>query len=236
MVDKVRLLKVENSSNGTQINLGPTEINPQEDYSAVKGISFEESDDHLIDRDGSGNLRFKDTFHSAWKTFKSYTDDILGLQTSKYDASNPNNYETPSQLNDRDTANRARANHTGTQLSNTISDFASTVLSTVLTGISFATGTPVVATDTLLVAFGKLQAQIDTIVTTVTPQSTGTANSAGTSTAMAKADHVHNTVIVSDVVKATGEVQTTSASDTLLTDMTITPGRYLYGVRVFTIE
>jgi hypothetical protein len=39
---------------------------------------------------------------------------------AKYDASNPNNYETPAQLNARDTANRARANHTGSQLANTI--------------------------------------------------------------------------------------------------------------------
>ncbi len=41
----------------------------------------------------------------------------------KYDASNPNSYETTSQLNTRDTNNRARANHTGTQLASTVSDF-----------------------------------------------------------------------------------------------------------------
>jgi hypothetical protein len=41
----------------------------------------------------------------------------------KYDASNPNGYETPSQLNARDTANRSRSNHTGTQTASTISDF-----------------------------------------------------------------------------------------------------------------
>lgn len=47
----------------------------------------------------------------------------------KYDASNPNNYETPVQLDNRDTNNRNRANHTGTQLSSTISDFAGAVQS-----------------------------------------------------------------------------------------------------------
>lgn len=56
-----------------------------------------------------------------------YLDGVTSaIQTqinSKYDASNPNGYETPSQLNARDTANRARINHTGTQLSTTISDF-----------------------------------------------------------------------------------------------------------------
>ena len=56
----------------------------------------------------------------------------------KYDASNPNNYETPTQLNSRDVVNRSRTNHTGTQTANTISDFQSTVSSnaTVTTNVS----------------------------------------------------------------------------------------------------
>jgi hypothetical protein len=53
-----------------------------------------------------------------------------------------------------------RANHTGTQLVATISDFATGVLNTVLTGLSLATSTAVTAADTLLVALGKLQAQV----------------------------------------------------------------------------
>ena len=80
---------------------------------------------------------------------------------AKYDASNPNNYETPAQLNARDTANRSRSNHTGTQTSSTISDFAATVLSTVLTGISFATNSAILATDSILVALGKIQSQLN---------------------------------------------------------------------------
>lgn len=79
----------------------------------------------------------------------------------QYPASNPNGYETPAQLNSRDTANRSRANHTGTQLASTISDFAATVRSTVLTGITFATNVAVLATDSILIAIGKLQAQIN---------------------------------------------------------------------------
>lgn len=47
---------------------------------------------------------------------------------TKYDASNPNNYETPSQLTTRDDNNRARANHTGTQLAATISDFEAAII------------------------------------------------------------------------------------------------------------
>ena len=57
-------------------------------------------------------------------------------------------------------ADRNRANHTGTQLAATVSDFAATVRTTVLTGLSTATNAVVLATDTILVAIGKLQKQI----------------------------------------------------------------------------
>ena len=56
-----------------------------------------------------------------------------------------------------------RANHTGTQLAATISDFAATVRSTVLTGLSLATSTAITAADSVLAAFGKLQAQITSL-------------------------------------------------------------------------
>ena len=56
---------------------------------------------------------------------------------------------------------RARSTHTGTQLASTISNFATTVRATVLTGLSTATSTAVVAADTILVAIGKLQAQVN---------------------------------------------------------------------------
>jgi hypothetical protein len=52
---------------------------------------------------------------------------ITALQTDKYDASNPLGFETPAELDARDTANRSRANHTGTQLAATISDFDTAV-------------------------------------------------------------------------------------------------------------
>lgn len=78
----------------------------------------------------------------------------------KYDASNPNGYETPSQLDTRDTNNRNRLNHTGTQPSSSISDFLNAVLSSVLTGLSLASTSIISTTDTVLSALGKLQAQI----------------------------------------------------------------------------
>lgn len=54
----------------------------------------------------------------------------------------------------------SRANHTGTQLASTISNFAATVLATVLAGLSTATNAVISATDSVLSALGKLQAQI----------------------------------------------------------------------------
>lgn len=88
------------------------------------------------------------------------TDSLL---SQKYDASNPNGYETPSQLNSRDTANRSRANHTGSQLASTISDFASAVLAIILTGFAVGANTAILATDTILQAFGKIQGQLNQI-------------------------------------------------------------------------
>lgn len=58
---------------------------------------------------------------------------------------------------------RPRSTHTGTQLANTISNFAATVRSTVLTGLSTATSTAVTASDTILSGIGKLQAQFNAL-------------------------------------------------------------------------
>lgn len=141
---------------------------------------------------------------------------ITDLTASKYDASNPNGYETPSQLNTRDTNNRARANHTGSQTSSTISDFASTVLSTVLSGLSLVTATAVVAGDSVLVGIGKLQAQFNAAMVLLTPSSTADANATGSSNSLARADHVHKTVIFTVGVNLTTAVNNTGTTDVLV--------------------
>lgn len=61
-----------------------------------------------------------------------------------------------------------RANHTGTQLAATISNFAAAVLSVALAGLSVATSTAVVAADSVLVGIGKLQAQLNNLVRVAT--------------------------------------------------------------------
>ena len=60
---------------------------------------------------------------------------------------------------------RDRSTHTGTQAASTISDLAAAVRGVVMTGISFATVTAGLATDSLLVFLGKLQAQINGLAT-----------------------------------------------------------------------
>ncbi len=59
MVDKVCPLKLEKPGKGTQLDFGPKEADPSEDYVAAKGIAFENSDDTTIQGD-AGVMRFKD--------------------------------------------------------------------------------------------------------------------------------------------------------------------------------
>ena len=88
-------------------------------------------------------------------------------------------YETSTEAQAKADAAQAfaiqRGNHTGTQTSSTISDFAATVRSTVLTGYAVGANAVLAATDTILAAFGKVQGQINAIITTLA----GKANLAG---------------------------------------------------------
>lgn len=56
---------------------------------------------------------------------------------------------------------RDRSTHTGTQLAATISDLASAIRGTLLTGLGAGANEAIAATDSLLSALAKLQAQID---------------------------------------------------------------------------
>lgn len=106
---------------------------------------------------GLGNV---DNTSDLNKPISTATQTALNL---KYDASNPNGYETSTQLDARDVNNRARANHTGTQLASTISDFAASVRGTILTGINITLGGIISSADSILDALGKAQAQLTTI-------------------------------------------------------------------------
>ena len=69
----------------------------------------------------------------AWDMLKSIYDPANWERQVAFSDEIPDtsNFETTTQLNARDTANRARANHTWTQLANTISDFQTTVSSNI---------------------------------------------------------------------------------------------------------
>lgn len=140
---------------------------------------------------------------------------------AKYDASNPNNYETPAQLNTRDTNNRNRTNHTGTQLASTISDLANAVRSVVLTGLSFATDSAILATDSILTAFGKLQSQINSHF-----GSGGTAHALATTSVagfMSAPDKTKLDGIVSDVILpvSTDLLSTSNVTFTTINELAI---------------
>jgi len=169
---------------------------------------------------GLGNV---DNTSDADKPISTATQAALNL---KYDASNPNGYETPAQLNARDTANRARANHTGTQLAATISDFAATVLATVLSGYAVGANTALAATDTILQAFQKVQGQINARALSARQILSGYGLTGGGDLT---ADITLAVGLSNQTVNATGTTTTTSATDVLMNSMSITPvaGTYL---------
>jgi hypothetical protein len=122
-----------------------------------------------------------------------------------------NQTDLQNNLNARDTANRDRANHTGTQLAATISDFFTQVRATLLTGISFVTATAVTATDTILQAIGKLQAQVDNKENSTNKTSTIAGNESSTtlfSTIKGIVDWVKNGLIGQLPAKASANVDT----------------------------
>lgn len=59
-IDKVKPLKLEDGTNGTEVDFSPTETNPSEDYIASKGLAFENQDNRKVDLDGPGNIQFQD--------------------------------------------------------------------------------------------------------------------------------------------------------------------------------
>ncbi|MSU01923.1 hypothetical protein [Tissierella pigra] len=109
----------------------------------------------------------------AWNTVTNKVDKAegQGLSDENYTLAEKNKLKdiaTGATRNDTDSNLKNRANHTGTQLSSTISNFADTVRSTVLTGLSTATNAVITATDTVLSALGKLQKQITDNLATLT--------------------------------------------------------------------
>jgi len=152
----------------------------------VAGITM--GNDTILGRSGSGDV-----------------DDLSATQVRTI-----LNVANGATANSPDATLLARANHTGTQLASTISDFAATVRATVLTGLSLATSTAVTATDSILVAIGKLQAQ-NTI------QDTAIAlNTAKVTNATHTGDMTGATALTAQPALITGKSAATVASGDLL--------------------
>jgi len=123
----------------------PSTTNPfvTNDWSTTTHYSKQEVTDFLNLKEDAIAISTPTRYWRGDKTWQNLNKQVVGLsnvdntsdankpisnavQTAlndKYDASNPNNYESSLQLNDRDTQNRSRSNHTGTQTTSTISDF-----------------------------------------------------------------------------------------------------------------
>lgn len=70
MADKVKPLKMEDTTSGTQSDGFPVETNPTQDYLAAKGVAFENNDSRLIDLSASGHIQFKDAIETAYITVR----------------------------------------------------------------------------------------------------------------------------------------------------------------------
>ena len=92
---------------------------------------------------------------------------------------------------------RNRTNHTGTQLASTISDFYTAVRQSMLSGLSTATSSAINVSDTIIVALGKLQAQISTLTTELSTKADTTAldSKADLASLTLKADETEITTI-----------------------------------------
>lgn len=66
MVDKIKPLKMESpAGGGTEFDMSPTEVDPSEDYSAVKGVAFEDSDSTLLDLSAGGEIQWIDSVQTT---------------------------------------------------------------------------------------------------------------------------------------------------------------------------
>ena len=136
-----------------------------------------------------------DTAHAA------ATTSAAGFMSAA-DKSKLGGIATGATANSTDATLLARANHTGTQLASTISNFASSVIGSVLTGLSTATSTVVTATDSVLVGIGKLQAQVTANLSTLTSHTGNSSNPHSTTKTQVGLGNVDNTADVDKPISA----------------------------------
>ncbi len=57
MVDRIRPLKLEDTTTGSSVNFTPTEADPTQDYIATKGVSYESSNTYTQDLSSDLNVQ-----------------------------------------------------------------------------------------------------------------------------------------------------------------------------------
>jgi hypothetical protein len=113
------------------------------------------------------------------------------------------------------TSDRDRANHTGTQLSSTISDFATTVRATVLTGLLTTTNAVITAADSILSALGKLQKQITDNLATLSGHISDVANPHGTTKSQVGLGNCDNTSDINKPISTATQTALTNLDNTI---------------------
>lgn len=88
MVDKVKPLKIETATDGTEVDFAPVEADPTEDYLGVKGLALENSDAILIDASGT-EIQFTDPINGT----KSISD-LLDADQEDFDPTGTDLTET----------------------------------------------------------------------------------------------------------------------------------------------
>lgn len=83
-VDKVKPLKMEDTTDGTEYDVGPTEVNPNEDYVTAKGLALENSDNHRVEK-VDNEVAFDDPVNNQ----KKVSDLITKVQKDDVDVTNP---------------------------------------------------------------------------------------------------------------------------------------------------
>jgi len=78
-VDKVKPLKIEDATSGTEINFGPTETDPTEDYLAAKGLALENDDATRVEK-VAGEVAFVDATNGTKKV-----SDLLDAEQEDFD-------------------------------------------------------------------------------------------------------------------------------------------------------
>ena len=79
MVDKVKPLKIEDTTNGSSLNFAPKEADPFQDYLTAKGISFENNDLLLIDT-LLNEIQFTDSVNGT-----KLLSDLLDAEEENFD-------------------------------------------------------------------------------------------------------------------------------------------------------